>query len=109
MPKNVFIPNRSGHDFEPAKEFGRLIFMSEGQVSRFNISRMYSNFAQFMRDSSPHDYILMTGLSHMSSIACATFAFLHGRLNLLLYVGKGKYIVRTVVLSELLEQKQNKD
>ena len=110
MPKpKVFITNRAGHDFTPAEEFGELIFMTEGQQQRFNVSRMYSQFCEFMSDSTPDDHILMTGLSHMNSIACSIFAFLHGRLNLLLYVGRGKYLSRTVVLSELLNKKEKEN
>ena len=107
MPK-VFITNRSGHDFAPAEAFGEIVFLSEGQQSRFNVSRMYSIFCEELKNSGSDDHILMTGLSHMNSIACGIMAYLHGRVNLLLYVGRGKYLSRTVVFGELLE-KQNKN
>ena len=104
----VFITNRAGHDYSGAKKFGDLIFMTEGNQPRFHVSRMYSTFCEFLKDSSPDDLILMTGFAHMNSVATAIFAFLHGRLNLLLYTGRDKYIVRKVILGELLT-KENSD
>ena len=106
----VFIVNKGGHNHEDAERFGDLVFLSEGNINRYAVNSIYRRFATILKDSSPEDYLLITGLSVMSSIACAIFSRLHGRLNLLLYKttrGKkeGYYIERTVIIDELIKKK----
>ena len=100
----VYIINRGGHDHSDAERFGELVFLSQGSINRYAVSQIYRQFVDALRDSHSDDYILITGLSVMSSIACAIFSRLHGRLNLLLYRGgNGKYVERKLVIDELLE------
>ena len=104
----VFIINRGGHDHSDAKRFGELVYLSEGVVNRYAITEMYREFVQVLKGSNEEDYILLTGLSVMSSLACAIFSRMHGRLNLLLYRAtrtpgeQGSYIERTILIDELL-------
>ena len=105
--QRVYIVNRGGHNHTDAKRFGRLIFLSEGEVNRYATNVMYRAFTEKLRKSTPSDYILITGLSVMSSLACSIFSRLHGQLNLLLYQNPGPgedghYVERTVMLDELL-------
>jgi hypothetical protein len=100
MPK-VIIINRAGHDFSAAKKYGDLMFLSEGEQNRFAVGGMYRRFAETIEFSQPDDYLLLTGLTTMSTIAAAMFGYKHGRLNLLLFKND-KYIERKIVLSELL-------
>lgn len=107
MP-NVYVVNRGGHDHTDAERFGKILYLSEGAVNRYAVTVMYREFVEKMRNSQVDDYILLTGLSVMSSIACSIFARKHGRLNLLLYKAtrtpgeEGHYIERKVVIDELL-------
>ncbi|TET81247.1 hypothetical protein E3J38_04210 [candidate division TA06 bacterium] len=77
-------------------------------MSRFAVSRAYREFAYCLCDSSPEDYLLVTGLTVAVSIACAIFSRLHGRLNLLLYKPSqvrgelGRYVERIIMMDELL-------
>jgi len=104
MMTKVYIINRGGHDHSDAERFGELVFLSQGSINRYAASQIYRQFVDALRDSHSDDYILITGLSVMSSIACAIFSRLHGRLNLLLYRGgNGKYVERKLVIDELLE------
>jgi len=104
----VFIVNRGGHDHSDAERFGELVYLSEGAVNRYAVTEMYREFVQTLKGSSEEDYILLTGLSVMSSLACAIFSRLHGRLNLLLFRAtrtsgeQGSYIERTIMIDELL-------
>ena len=106
--KKVFIVNRGGHDHSDAERFGELIYLSEGAVNRYAVTEMYREFVQVLKTSNEEDYVLLTGLSVMSSLACAIFARLHGKLNLLLFHAtrapgeKGSYIERTIMIDELL-------
>ncbi|MCK5607077.1 hypothetical protein KAR91_34655 [Candidatus Pacearchaeota archaeon] len=95
--KKVFVVNKSSHDFSPALEYGELIFMSEGSMSRYAVNNMHRQFNDSLEHSHEDDYILMCGLSTMNSVACSIFAARHKRLNLLLFKS-GRYIERNIIL-----------
>ena len=97
----VYIINRGGHDYSAAKKFGQLVFLSEGPLSKYATSQIYRKFSMKLRESSPTDYLMITGLTTMACIACSCFAFMHGKLNLLLYKND-HYIERSLSLGELL-------
>lgn len=100
----VYIVNKGCHDYFLAEPFGEIIFLSEGSFSRFSTGKIFRAFEEKLKDSKPEDYILISGLSVMNSIACSIFARRHGRINLLLYNSgpnrKQGYVERTVVLDE---------
>jgi len=102
MP-TVYITNRSGHDFSPAKKFGDIRFLSEGAINPYAVAKVYRRFAEQLRDSAPEDYILISGLSLMSSIAIGIMARKHGRINLLQYHSQTRsYKSRTIIVDELI-------
>ena len=99
---NVLIINRSCHDFSPAKEFGELVYMTEGVMERFSTTKMFRAFQPFIEKSTKDDFILITGMTNMSVVVCSMFANKHGRLNLLLYKEQksgGRYLKRTLILN----------
>ena len=108
--KKVFVINRGCHDLSDAERFGELVFLSEGSINRYAVSNMYREFVQHLKESTKEDFLLITGLSVMSSLACAIFSRMHGRINLLLYKAsrmsevEGHYVERTVMIDELLEK-----
>ena len=107
--KSVYIVNKSSHDFSRARKWGNLVFMSEGSISRFSASKMFRLFEPFINDSQKEDYILLTSMTIMCSIACGMFGSKHQRLNLLLYKPpiltptiatpdqEGDYLARTII------------
>jgi len=95
--KKVYIVNRSSHDFSAAEQFGELVFLSEGPMNRYSTNNMYRVFKEVMEESSGDDYIVPCALNVMNSIACALFAYKHGKLNLLLFKD-GSYIERNHIL-----------
>lgn len=97
MKPKVYIVNRSNHDFSPARNYGELVFLSEGPMNRYSTNNMMRVFAERMKTSSKNDYIVPCSLNVMNSIACALFAKKHGTLNLLLFK-EGSYIERNHVL-----------
>lgn len=103
MPK-VYVVNKGSHDYSDAKRFGELHFLSEGPISKYAVSKIYREFAMILRESTPLDYVLLTGLTTMACIACSCFSFLHeGKLNLLIFKN-GKYVERKMMLAELLSK-----
>lgn len=107
---NVYILSKYyGYDFEDAKRFGDLVFLTETPYSKFSVGKIYAEFAMKLRESSPNDYILLTsGLTTMLAIACACFGFMHGRINLLLY-SQGKYVAKTIDLNQFLRKEMGED
>lgn len=98
MPdKIVYIVNKSSHNFGPAEEYGKVIFLSEGSMNRYATNSMIRQFSAILENSAADDFIVPCSLNVMNSIACAIFAHKHGRLNLLLFKD-GIYIVRNHVL-----------
>jgi len=97
MDSKVFIVNKSAHDFTAADKYGKIIFLSEGPVNRYATNSMIRQFAKAMKNSNGADYIVPCSLNVMNSIACAIFAYKHGKLNLLLFKN-GSYIERNHVL-----------
>jgi len=93
----VFVVNKSAHDFSPAERYGEIIFLSEGAMNRYATNHMHRKFTEIMKNSNEHDYIVPCSLNVMNSIACAIFARIHGRLNLLLFK-EGDYIERNLVI-----------
>tara|TARA_R100000789_G_scaffold97563_1_gene100226 strand:+ start:651 stop:965 length:315 start_codon:yes stop_codon:yes gene_type:complete len=101
----VYVVNKSGHDFKAAERFGELVFLSQGKMDRYAITSVYREFSDVLNESDPDDYILLTGLSSMSAVACSIFAYKWERLNLLLYKNN-KYIERHLILGELINKEQ---
>ena len=95
MPK-VYILNKGAHDFSPAKKYGELVYCTEGQLGKWNTSQMVRELSAAMADSEAEDYILLTSLSTLCSIACSMFSLKHKRLNLLIFKDSG-YIARKVI------------
>ena len=98
----VFIPNKSGHDFEPAKRYGELIYVSEGYQDKHATSTMQRLWQVALKDSEPKDIIMMAGFGHMQALGCAMFGHMHGRINILIFDPdrKAKYLLREHVIEE---------
>lgn len=101
MP-NVFITNRSPHDFSDAERFGVLRYITRRRLDRFGITDMVRQAEEAFEGSTDEDYILLTSLTVLCSVCCSVFAAKHGRLNLLLFKD-GKYIERKVVLNKEID------
>lgn len=99
----VFIVNQGFHDYSPAEDYGKLVFMSTDPngISQYNTSAMARLFHSYIEQSSPSDYILVTSFSVMVTVAASMFAHKHGRLNLLIYrPGEHRYVARNLIMKE---------
>ena len=108
--RRVFITNRGGHNYSDAKRFGELVYMTEGRQNRFAVASIYRTFTEAMDGSSKSDYLLVTSMNVLNSIAAAIFARKHGCLNLLLFK-EGRYEPREIDIDSLLylDSKEIKD
>lgn len=108
MPK-VFVINRSNHDYSKARKYGQLHFLSDGPMDKYQVANMDRQFREKLADSRPDDFILVTSLTVMCSVACVIFAMKHNRLNLLLYndANRGEYAVRKLCYDQVCEKENN--
>ena len=95
----VYVISKSAHDFSPANKYGELKFLSEGPMNRYSVNNIHRQFKSILKNSSPDDYILICGLTIMSSIACMIFAEMHGKVNILLFK-QGDYIERNLIIRD---------
>ena len=103
----VFILNHGPYDYSPAEEFGSLTFITEGKLPRLDVAGMFRECDDALRGAEESDYLLLTGLTVLASVACAIFARRFGRLNLLLWDGK-RYIPRTIIFNDESSNEQEK-
>ena len=88
--KNIYVVNKSCHDFSEATKIGNVIFMTTNSMNRFNLEKMHRVFSTYLEESHPEDFIVISGLTNMSVVASTIFASKHKRLNLLLWDSKRK-------------------
>jgi len=98
LKSKVFVVNKSAHDFSDAERYGKLVFITEGRLNRFNINDMHRQASEVLKQSKPTDFIVPCSLNVLNSIVCSTFAVLHHRLNLLLFK-EGGYVERNIVFN----------
>jgi len=111
--KTVYVPNNGGHNYEPATEFGKLVFMSQLLIEKFQVSKMVRQFWEFLKESKEDDYLLVSGPSVACMVAAGIFGYLHGKLNLLLWRahrdGNNRYLLRTVDFTKLRNTAEEED
>lgn len=105
--RKVYIVAKGLHSWTAAEQYGELVFLSTSPIGRTGVSNMVRLFAPKLKGSDPEDYIIITGLTVMCSIACTLFALRHKRLNLLLFDAAGdKYVKRVLMLDDLEQVEQ---
>ena len=86
MKKTVFVIAFRHADQRIAERWGSLRFLCEIAFPKFKIHEMHEHFhAILTEESSPEDYLLLSGLSVMNSIATGILSHLHGRVNFLIH------------------------
>lgn len=91
----VYITNDSGHDYSDAVRFGKLVYCTQGTLDKQDTAGMYRELSIAMDDSGPDDYIVLSGLTSLCSIACSMYSMRHGHINLLVFVRRA-YTVRHI-------------
>lgn len=91
----VYVTNRGPHNYSGAEKYGSLVYCTDGSLDKFDLSEMYRQLTTAMADSQAEDYILLTSLTSLCSVACAIFAAKHGQLHVLIHRGNS-YVERSV-------------
>jgi len=97
--KRVYVPNKGTHDYSEAWAFGEVVFCTEGFVNRKDLLTMQAEIENAFVDAEPDDYILLTSLTTLCSVACSIFTHRFGRLNLLIFED-GKYLERFLTFND---------
>lgn len=90
MPK-VYVVNFAGHDYRPAKKWGDLQNVTTGYVSsRFD--RLMYLIVEGLKDSTPDDWLIPSGMLVANMIAAYVWARKHGELKMLIWNQKEGYV-----------------
>lgn len=89
MPR-VYILNKGGYDYSAAEQYGTITYCTDGPLKKHDLSQMIRLLRAALEDSHADDFIVLTSLSSLCSLACSIFALKHKRLNLLIYK-RGRY------------------
>jgi hypothetical protein len=86
----IWIPNDNGQDFDPAREFGNIAVLTEGDIRHRSVTEHWQYLNDIMLDSTPDDMLVVSGPASIASMAAAILMRRHGHLNVLLY-SRGAY------------------
>lgn len=92
----VFVPNKNNNDFSAAREFGELIFLTEGPISRFAVTALHKTLRQKLEQAEAHDYLMITSLNIITAIATGILVSRFQRANFLIYSQTDGYTARSV-------------
>lgn len=95
--KKVYILNDGGHNYDDAARFGEITFCLEHNVSKWDISQMYRELNDALADANCDDYIVISSLATLCSVATAILADRFGEVHFLIFKD-GKYVERTLIL-----------
>jgi len=98
MPK-VFIVSDGGHDYSDAERFGELVYCTEGVIRKDDIAQMYRELNDKLALAEPGDYLLISSLTSLCSVAAAILGFQFGEVHFLLYKD-GQYVSRDLILED---------
>ena len=97
--KKVYVLNDGGHDYRDAERYGQLVFCTTGSVNKWDIAQMYRELSDALQDANPDDYILLSSLSSLCSVATALMVDRFREVHWLLYKDN-QYIHRDLVLGD---------
>lgn len=87
MP-DVYVANHGGFNYDPARQFGTLVFMSKGFIVSSTLDDTFKRFKELINSSSPTDYLLLSGSSLICSIALHLWISKHGKCNVIHWAGQ---------------------
>lgn len=105
----VFVVNHAGHNYRAAEDFGELRFITRGYVSLGSIDRVLGTVVDEVAQSSPDDYLLLSGMILVNVFAISAWLELHPVVRILNW-DDGEYIAYELEkdhLSFLLEHTED--
>ena len=106
----VYIPNKSQHDYQDAKAFGRLVFLTTGDLPKLKIGQLFREMEPILADAIPEDYLMIAGPTTANVVATAILASRFEKLNYLIFDGLlGRYAPRTVILQRTRDARTTRE
>ena len=100
LKPRVFVTNYGGHDYDEAKSFGEIRWVTRGFVSFQSLDRVKFLVAEAITDSRPDDYLLISGRAIISVLAALVWFHKHSIVRLLVFDQKGGNKYREVVIKK---------
>lgn len=96
MPK-VYITNyNADFNYDLAKKYGEVVWMSHGFVPAESFQEVEERFESFARNAEEDDMLLLVGATTLCAIAVAAWLRVHDEVTLLQYTKKRDENGRTV-------------
>jgi len=91
----VLVVNRGHHQYNDAKKFGELVFLTEGRVNVFSSSNLqYEIDMNIEKCANAEDYLLLSGHILPNAIAIHKLLKMFGKIKMLIWIGNiGEYKV----------------
>ncbi len=86
----VYIVNFAGHNYEQAEEYGEIVPVTIGYISMGSLDRILFDVITGLKNSTPEDWLLPSGLIAVNLIAGAIWMRMHGKIKILLWDRKSK-------------------
>lgn len=100
QPRRVFVTNYAGHDFEAAKQYGEIFWITKGYVSFQSLDRVKFLITEQVVKSDKEDWLLLSGTPIISVIATLVWFAIHRKVKLLVFDRKGDGKYRELIISE---------
>lgn len=96
----VFVTNFAGHDYEKAKQFGEIYWITKGYVSFQSLDRVKFLITEQIVKSDKDDWLLLSGTPLICCICAIVWFALHKKVKLLVFDQKGDGQYRQLIISE---------
>lgn len=100
----VYVTNAGGHDFEPAKQYGSFVPLTKGNINPTHTDRITLDMLEVLKNSSPDDYLLLSGHPVTVLIATSIMFTLHGKIKFLVWnKHTSDYVTREISKKQIKE------
>jgi len=100
----VWVVNYAGHDYSRATEYGPLDFLTSGYVSMGNLERLFFIIAESVNKTKADDYLLLSGLLILNTIAAMAWLRKHKAVRFLLWDQKIRDYRRLTVTADQIDR-----
>ncbi len=105
MKPRVYVVANTGHDYSSAEQRGELVYLYDGKVNVFASDKLVKELNEKLADSTPDDYLILSGNQLAASVAFHLMMHLHGIVNVLIFSFKhGIYEIRTIRRSQYFKE-----
>lgn len=98
----VYVPVKSTHNFDDAKQYGQLTYLTQGTLNKLALVELYRVIAAALAGAEPDDYLMLAGPTTVNVVAASILSHRFGRINYLVFDGyTQKYVSRPIVIDNL--------